>query len=79
MAEERLEPLRFPTHTDSVTYTFRKSNPTGLPYASQIRVALRQPSRKGQWRRYGEPSLVLNNVMRDYQPIWRIRSRMSPL
>jgi hypothetical protein len=24
-------------------------------------------------------SLVLNNVMRDYQPIWRIRSRISPL
>ncbi len=26
-----------------------------------------------------ESSKVLNNVMRDYQPIWRIRSRMSPL
>jgi hypothetical protein len=26
-----------------------------------------------------ESSKVLNNVMRNYQPIWRIRSRMSPL
>src|SRR5579859_5207893 len=26
-----------------------------------------------------ESSKVLINVMRDYQPIWRIRSRMSPL
>jgi hypothetical protein len=26
-----------------------------------------------------ESSKVLNNVLRDYQPIWRIRSRMSPL
>jgi len=26
-----------------------------------------------------ESSKVLNNVLRDYQPIWRIRSWMSPL
>jgi hypothetical protein len=26
-----------------------------------------------------ESSKVLNHVMRDYQPIWRIRSWMSPL
>jgi hypothetical protein len=26
-----------------------------------------------------EPAKVLSDMMRDYQPIWRIRSRMSPL
>jgi hypothetical protein len=30
-------------------------------------------------RRAFDYRTVLNEVMRDYQPIWRIRSRMSPL
>jgi hypothetical protein len=28
---------------------------------------------------YRYEAQVLKNVMRDYQPAWRIRSRMSPL